>query len=168
MLDVSRVPCVVRDVFDGTPCDSYCARSQDHSPELVANSAGDDIGPTTPRSNPKIGLWSNFRLGHSGRGSDLSFSSFIIRKNHNSAKEPYSLVATFDLCPVVRISRTSAEEKRATNQNPQWALDHLLEKVLQTFVFIFSSAEPALSSSSSSLAEPSSSSPSHSGLSGQP
>ena len=57
-----------------------------------------------------------------------------MRKNHNSAKEPNSL-ATFHMCPVVHISRTSAEERKSRTKT-QWALDHLFEIVLHTFVFI--------------------------------
>ena len=48
-------PCTVRDVFGGTPHDPTVL-AQDHSPEFASTAAGDDIGPKTPRSNPKIGL----------------------------------------------------------------------------------------------------------------
>ena len=55
LLDVSRVPCVVRNVFGGTPHDPTVL-VQDPFPEFVSISAGCDTGPKTPRSNPYIGL----------------------------------------------------------------------------------------------------------------
>ena len=66
-------PCIVRDVFGGTP----------HDPTVLAQdtiSADDGTGPKIPRSNAYIGLWSDFRLGHSGRSSDLPFAFFHKRE----------------------------------------------------------------------------------------
>ena len=82
---MSRISCVVRDVFDGTPHDPTVL-TQGHSPEFASPAVSEETGPRIPRSNPYTGLESNFRLGHSGRGSDLSFSSFFHEKETKFGK----------------------------------------------------------------------------------